>query len=239
MAALGVFTLRLFKFIKSPRFSPEILTDTYSLKFQTVENILRVKNFRVFSKNAEFEGAKNPFGKPDIVRKKTVPIPKILLISPEGKVMQQLTLEEAQNLAKRRNLNLVQIVDLALKTSVPTYQLMSKTQLVHEEVEAKNKKALEKKMTVKIAKLVIISSNIDKHDLETKINKMIKLLNKNHKVQVFVSTDGNKNAAEAVIKTIESSIAEKGNLKGKVQKNSGMKLYLEPILPTKIKDSSQ
>ena len=119
----------------------------------------------------------------------------IIITISTGKIIEELAMEAAQQIAKRRNLTLVQVVDVTLKTTVPTYQLMTKIQLVKEEKKAKTQKNLEKSTAVKVAKLLIISSKIDKHDLQVKINKMSQLLKKKHKVQVFISTDGNKLAA--------------------------------------------
>lgn len=102
--------------------------------------------------------------------------------------MDQVTFEEAQLLAKRRNLNLVKIIDISLKTTLPTYKLMSKVQLLQEKNSSKQKKGIEKNTLFKATKDFIFSNKIEQHDLEIKINKMIKLLNKQHKVRVYITT---------------------------------------------------
>ncbi|XP_033216715.1 translation initiation factor IF-3, mitochondrial [Belonocnema kinseyi] len=231
MATVCVSSFRLFKFTQTSRLLTKFVLNIPLIKTVNLENIVLVQNIRVFSKDEGEYKPKHRFGTPEVARKKTVPVQKVLLLSSEGKVIEELIIEEAQQLAKRRNLNLVQVVDLGFKTTLPTYQLMSKMQLAKEGMKAKHQKNLEKSTTVKDTKLLIISSKIGKHDLETKINKIGKLLKKNYKVQVYIATDGNKLAAESVIKTIENGTAGDGKMKSKVPKGSGIKIYLEPIIP--------
>ena len=100
-------------------------------------------------------------------------------------------MEKAQNIAKNKNLQLVQVIDLSFKSTIATYQLMSQSQLIEEEIRAKSRKNLDKRSAAKQTKLIIISAKIDEHDLQVKVNKLERLLKKNHKVEIFISNEGN------------------------------------------------
>lgn len=102
-------------------------------------------------------------------------------------MLSEVTLEEAQHLAKRRNLNLVKMIDVTVKSKAPTYQLMSKGRLLEEQNMVKQQRAKDKNTLIKATKHFIFSNKIEEHDLQVKINKMIKLLTKLHKVQIYVT----------------------------------------------------
>ncbi|XP_043473806.1 translation initiation factor IF-3 [Leptopilina heterotoma] len=223
MASLNATAFRLTHVVKSIILS----NNTISQHIQTSGNLLRLHNVRVYS-NYSHTKPDNVFTKTPEVRKKTVPIAKVVLLSEEGKVMDQVTLEEAQHLAKRRNLNLVKIVDISLKTTLPTYKLMSKVQLLQERNTNKQKRGIEKNALSKATKDFIFSNKIEQHDLETKINKMIKLLIKHHKVRIYITTSPDQQVFENNIKLIETRLSENGTLSKTTKSASGIKLYFDP-----------
>ncbi|XP_029174571.1 uncharacterized protein LOC114943158 isoform X2 [Nylanderia fulva] len=122
-------------------------------------------------------------------RPKTVPVPKITLLSPDDR-MTVTVLEEAQRLAKRRKFVLVKISDLDSKTQRPVYKLTSsildKEEDVTENVEADGKD----KQRFKETKIFFISAKIAENDLLTKTKNMVKLLEKEHKVKIVITLDG-------------------------------------------------
>lgn len=234
MASLNATAFRLTRVANSIILS----NNTLSQHIQTSGNLLRLHNVRVYS-NYSHTKSDNVFSKTPEVRKKTVPIPKVVLLSEEGKVMDQVTFEEAQLLAKRRNLNLVKIIDISLKTTLPTYKLMSKVQLLQEKNSSKQKKGIEKNTLFKATKDFIFSNKIEQHDLEIKINKMIKLLNKQHKVRVYITTSPDQQVLTNNIQIIETRLSENGTLSKTTKSGSGVKLYFDPKIQEEEEEEIQ
>ena len=84
MASLCVSSFRLYLFSQTSRFLLKSVLNQPVRKTGTLENIVLVQNIRVFSNN---EGEYKPthrFGVQEVARKKTIPIQKVLLLSPEG-----------------------------------------------------------------------------------------------------------------------------------------------------------
>lgn len=79
-------------------------------------------------------------------KKKKQIVPRITLIS-DGDKIEITTLDEAQKLSHRRNLKLVKIVDLDLKTQRPVYKLLSGTEYFAEELQQRENKKSKKEFT--------------------------------------------------------------------------------------------
>lgn len=121
-------------------------------------------------------------------KKKTNIIPKITLIS--GDQLTIVTLEEAQNISKRRDLKLVKIVDLDTKTQRPVYKLMTGSEYHAEDLKQREQKKKEKqKGGIKGEKVLIIKHNITEHDLQTDIKKITKWISKSYEVRVVINGD--------------------------------------------------
>lgn len=136
--------------------------------------------------DAKNEGIKKP-------KPKTVPIPKITLISPNDSITVTI-LEDAQRLAKRRNLILTKVTDLDSKTQRAIYKLTSNISHVNRTEKATEaaedvKNDDKDKQKFKEVKLLYISAKITEHDLSTKIKKVVKLLDKQHKVKLVITLD--------------------------------------------------
>lgn len=129
-------------------------------------------------------------------RPKTVPVPKITLVSLDNSVTVTV-LDEAQRLAKRRKLNLVKVSDLDSKTQRPVYKLMNSSVFI-KEVGEKVEDNDEDKQKSKDAKLHYISAKIAEHDLLTKMKNVVKLLNKRHKVKIVITLDGNNEVSSLI-----------------------------------------
>lgn len=126
----------------------------------------------------------------EVKKKKTSIIPKVTLF--HGKEMSVTTLEEAQKLAKRRDLKLIKIIDLDTKTQRPIYKLMTATEYHEEDIKQKEVKKKNKENTIKGEKLVFLNYNIANHDLEVNIKKIIKWVSKSLEVRVVINGDSSK-----------------------------------------------
>lgn len=117
-------------------------------------------------------------------RPKTEPIPKITLILLNGSIT-VTELEDAQRLAKRRNLSLIKVSDTANKAQRFVYKLVSNSTLIDEigddEIIQRNKQKS------KDTKLLYISGKITEHDLQTKLRNVVKLLQKGNKVKIVLT----------------------------------------------------
>lgn len=115
-------------------------------------------------------------------------VPKITLISGKDDIS-VVTLEDAQKIATRRNLKLVKIVDLDTKTERPVFQLMTAADYAAE--DAKTKKEKKSGSGFKGDKLLMLSSAISDHDLETQIKKIEKWIGKDYEVRVTITANSN------------------------------------------------
>lgn len=118
-------------------------------------------------------------------KKKTARIPQITLISPDKSTTVTI-LEAAQKLAKRRNLNLVKVLDNDPKSNRSVYKLVSSSNYKFEH-SIEEKKTIEDSIKYKCTKLYAMKSQINEHDLETKIKNINKLLSKMHKVKIIIN----------------------------------------------------
>lgn len=132
-------------------------------------------------------------GKPK--KKKTAPIPKITLLSSDSNNITVTTLEEAQRIAKRRDLKLVKLLDLDTKSERPVFKLMSGAEYFAEDLKQREKRKLDRQKTqLKGEKVVILSQKISDHDLQTNINKITKWLKKRYEVRMVINTTGDNKA---------------------------------------------
>lgn len=107
-----------------------------------------------------------------------------------------VTLEDATKLALRRNLKLIKVKESDTKSERPTYQLMTTAQYLAEEKKSKSKTS-KSNSSIKGIKLLSISSRIDSHDLNAKVNNIIKWLNKYYEVRVVISNDNGEGVSTA------------------------------------------
>lgn len=125
-------------------------------------------------------------------KKKTAPIPRITLLS--GTDITISTLEEAQKIAKRRDLKLVKILDLDTKTDRPVYRLMTGAEYHQEDLKQREvKNAIRSKGAFKGEKVLIMGQNISEHDLQTNINKVLKWINRRYEVRIVINGNSENN----------------------------------------------
>lgn len=145
------------------------------------------------------DGAKKP-------RPKTVPQPRITLVSPDNSITVTV-LEEAQRLAKRRNLTLVKVSDVEGKTQRAVYKLVNSTGiLVDETEEDTGSKSADRtaQKSDKTPKLFYVSAKITEHDLQTKTKNVMKLLTKGYRVKVAITLDGANGVSSVILSSVSS-----------------------------------
>ncbi|ERL85114.1 translation initiation factor IF-3, mitochondrial [Dendroctonus ponderosae] len=173
-------------------------------------------------------------------KKKTAPIPRITLLN--GADISISTLEDAQKIAKRRDLKLIKLLDLDTKTDRPVYRLMTGAEYHHEDLKQREtKKAIKAKGAFKKEKLLIMSQNITEHDLQTNINKLLKWISRRYEVRIVINGNSeNSTKSENVFATIQKSVTDQGRIVQKRQKGSDIKFQiLPPKEPKQTDDSDQ
>ncbi|XP_077276018.1 uncharacterized protein LOC143904904 [Temnothorax americanus] len=182
--------------------------------------------YRAFSRRlpGEFlgsDGTKKP-------RPKTEPVPKITLVSPDNSITVTV-LEEAQRLAKRRDLTLVKVNDLDGKTQRAAYKLVSSTSILEKtEIEKESKSAdRAAQKSGKVAKLFYISAKITEHDLQTKTKNAMKLLSKGRKVKIAITLDGA--SGDKIQKAIEDAVRNNGSVQQMPSKKNIILLLINPL----------
>ncbi|EFN61446.1 Translation initiation factor IF-3 [Camponotus floridanus] len=168
-------------------------------------------------------------------RPKTVPVPKITLVSLDNS-MTVTVLEDAQRLAKRRKLNLIKVNDFDSKTQRPVYKLMSSSVFI-EEIGEKVEEDHGDKQKSKGAKLHYISAKIAEHDLLTKTRNVVKLLNKGHKIKIVITLDSSSENNIRTRSVIEDALKNYGSIQQMPSKKNVLLLIINPIL-NKNKDNS-
>ncbi|XP_046394017.1 translation initiation factor IF-3 [Ischnura elegans] len=151
--------------------------------------------------------------------------PKITLVSPDDKVS-VVSLEEGHNIAKRRNLRLVKMVEYDTKTQRPVYRMMSVSEY---NLEHKKDKASKAK-THKREKHITFSSRISDHDMQSKVKMIDKWLAKDHEVRVIIAGDSNDmSGAEEVYKALEGEMKERSRFLQKRQVNADIRFSIRTL----------
>lgn len=182
--------------------------------------VYHAQDFNKYCVTSDLRDVRRAFSKKSILeqddatvkkqRPKTVPVPKITLLSLNDSITVTV-LEHAQRLAKRRKLTLVKISDLDSKTQRPLYKLMNSSVFI-EEVEKNVEKNVEdddkNEQKSKDTKLLYISAKIAQNDLLTKTRNVVKLLNKGHKVKIVITLDGINEVSSLIFLSLLSVIEE-------------------------------
>jgi translation initiation factor IF-3 len=132
-----------------------------------------------------FRRNNDPYG--HIRRNKRIRVPKIRVISPEGKQLGVLATEKALSLAQQFGLDLVEV---APQASPPVCRIMDFGKYVYEE----SKKSSHSKSTASKIKEVELSPRIDDHDLVTKLRHAEEFLNEGAKVKLRLKFRGREMA---------------------------------------------
>ncbi|KAL7643187.1 UNVERIFIED_CONTAM: hypothetical protein RMT77_006477 [Armadillidium vulgare] len=139
-----------------------------------------------------------------------------------------MTLDQANTLGFKKDLKLVKVDDPLVQQegNLPLYQLISGKKYHEEFSKTKSEK---KQRTVKDEKILEISGNIGKADLETKIKKIFSILQKKCAVKVVIE-DEKEYKLEKVYSHIEEAIAGKGKI-GTQKATNKIILRILPVEP--------
>ena len=122
-----------------------------------------------------------------IRRNQRIRVPKIRVISPEGKQLGVMETDHALRLAQQFSLDLVEVASHA---SPPVCRIMDFGKYVYEE----QKKSSNSKVTASRIKEVELSPRIDDHDLITKLRHAEEFLNEGSKVKLRLKFRGREMA---------------------------------------------
>ncbi|XP_058129367.1 translation initiation factor IF-3 [Anopheles ziemanni] len=156
--------------------------------------------------------------------------PKVTLISSDESIS-IVNLDEAVKISNRRNLKLVKISDLDTKTQRPVYRMMSGAEYLTEDLKRREEKKKNKQdAAVKGDKLLTISSRIAEHDLTSKIQNVLKWLNKSFEVRVVITGDGagNKAKQEDIVQRFEASVKDSGKIVQKRLRDNDLRFNILP-----------
>ncbi|XP_033333955.2 uncharacterized protein LOC117224867 [Megalopta genalis] len=174
-----------------------------------------------------FEEISDPnFGieEPNKERKRTVRIPNIRLIHPDGTVTITL-LERAQKIAKSRNFFLVKesYVDTDARD---VYKLCDKIDVFGSKSNKDTTKNTNHKF--RSTKYFQMQSKISEHDLIIKLDNINKLLQKNYKIKLVITFPTDKVDKETIIKIVRGRL--QGDCIDEKKKGNALVLVYTPLL---------
>ncbi|XP_063927725.1 translation initiation factor IF-3, mitochondrial [Zophobas morio] len=170
--------------------------------------------------------------------KKTPIAQKITLVSQAA--VDVITLQEAENLSKRRDMKLVKIVDADAKTERPVYKLMTGAEYHAEDLKQRERNKLERQQrSTKGEKVLLLNTRITPHDLMIHLRKALKWIRKTYEVRVIISGGGSSaEAAEKIYSDIEQYFkTEEGDAKLVQKKCKGSDIKFQ-ITPPRHKDTT-
>lgn len=154
---------------------------------------------------------------------------RITLISPDSSVT-ITDLKSAQSISQRRDLKLVKVTDVDVKTKRPVFKLMTSAEYHQEELEQrKRRRESRQNAFIKGEKLMNLSAKIAKNDLMTHVKKMCKLLEKRYEVRVVIYGQDDSNKFETIASVIENNTKSVGKLVQKRSKEQSLKFQLVPL----------
>ncbi|XP_023168727.1 translation initiation factor IF-3, mitochondrial isoform X1 [Drosophila hydei] len=160
---------------------------------------------------------------------------KITLIA-QNEAISITTLEEAQKLAKRRDLHLLRLQQPDVKTGRVMFKLVTSSEMLADETLGKGaSKSADTQGLRKSEKSLSIGARMADHDLSSRLKNIIKWLNKRHEVRILIQGSVNgadEGNAERIVKAIEMTIKEPqviGKIVQKRQKGSYIKFNIIPL----------
>nr|XP_017033429.1 uncharacterized protein LOC108082512 [Drosophila kikkawai] len=171
-------------------------------------------------------------GKPGINQKPrpSASAQKITLIQ-QNQAMSITTLEEAQKLAKRRELHLMRLGETDAKTGRAMFKLVTASEMLTDDTEKSSEKGKEKKSE----KSLTIGARITEHDLASRLKNIVKWLGKRHEVRILIqgsASGSDESGVERILKAIEQAIREPqvvGKIVQKRTKGSYVKFSIMPM----------
>lgn len=153
---------------------------------------------------------------------------EVRLIGSDGEQLGIVAISKALDIADESGLDLVEIAPMA---KPPVCKIINYSKFKYEaEKKAKDAKKKQKTITVKEIRL---RPNIEENDLNIKLNRAIKFLEKGNKVKFNLRFRGRQNAYKDNGVELLESIGERLNEYGKVEKNinKNKRLYLLEVTP--------
>lgn len=147
---------------------------------------------------------------------------EVRVISDDGEVIGVMPLRDALELASDKELDLVEISPNAMP---PVCKIMNYSKFRYE--KAKKDKENKKKQKNVVIKEIRVKPHINDHDMETKINQIMKFLEKEYKVKISLRLSGREKLfIEQAIKLLDNlaqrfeevAIVEKKYGKEQIQK---------------------
>ncbi|XP_076170745.1 uncharacterized protein LOC143148349 [Ptiloglossa arizonensis] len=143
---------------------------------------------------------------------------KIMLIHPDESESVVL-LEEAEKLAKRRNLRLEK-VETDIHAERDQYKLIDSLENIIQNEKLKTDET--NSLKLKATKLFIIQSKITIHDINIKLRNINKSLEKNFKVKIMIFYS--ENIKDQIVENVKKQV--RGNLlESRLKKNSAVLIY--------------
>nr|XP_017002731.2 translation initiation factor IF-3 [Drosophila takahashii] len=158
---------------------------------------------------------------------------KITLIQ-QNQSMSITTLEEAQKLAKRRELHLLRLEQTDAKTGRGMFKLVTAAEMLSDDADP-SKSSSEKAKEKKSEKSLTIGARITEHDLSSRLKNIVKWLAKRHEVRILIqghASGSDESGSERIVKTIEQTIKEPqviGRIVQKRSKSSFIKFTIIPV----------
>ncbi|XP_017068854.1 translation initiation factor IF-3, mitochondrial [Drosophila eugracilis] len=141
------------------------------------------------------------------------------------------TLEEAQKLAKRRELHLLRLEQT--DTGRPMFKLVTNAEILSDEAD-QSKFTSEKTKDKKSEKSLTIGTRITDHDLSSRLKNIVKWLAKRHEVRILIQgspSGSDESSTERIVKAIEQTIKEPQLIGRIVQKRSKSTFIKFSIIP--------
>lgn len=186
---------------------------------------------KTFKSDAEPGKESGKFGKnhvPTPKKYKEDTSPQILLIESEGKMI-NITLKQAERMAKRRDLKIVQVEDPTLKgkTNKLVYKLITGKE--YYEV-SKAKKEAKITPTIKGEKTLTVTGKIAEHDLTAKLHNIEKWLKKGFQIKVTIASRGSSpEDLENVYSKMEEEVTRiNGRILQRREKFGDIKFFVAP-----------
>lgn len=162
--------------------------------------------------------------------------PDIQVFDEIGGFISTMKKDKAMKLAKSKELKLVKLVGSKSARQPLSYQLMTGKQLF--EIQQKERDLKKDKTTKSEQKLLTLKGNISDHDLETKINKMKNLLEKDMDLKIIIRTfssneESNRKQQANLLKKITEETVDIASVKKASSTETEIIILLrKKILPT-------
>ena len=164
---------------------------------------------------------------------------QVRVIGPAGEQLGVMALQNAQNTAYDRGLDLVLI---APQGEPPVCRIMDYGKFRFE--SDKKEKEARKKQQIAEIKEIQLSCHIDVNDFNTKVNHALRFLGNGDKVRVMVKFRGRQithsELGVELLKKFEQACAEKGTVeKAPAIEGRSMIMFISPLKPTALKEKAK